>query len=458
MTLSLVRRALTSVALLSAIPLTAQAPAGARPVPLETYRLDNGLRVILSPDPAAATVAVDVWYDVGARDERPGRTGFAHLFEHMMFQGSANVGKGEHMSFVSRAGGGNLNGTTDSDRTNYYATFPSNRLNLGLWLEADRMRSLAVTQENFANQREVVKEEKRLRVDNSPYGESVRSMFNDVPYNAATCFGYAHPGIGTMADLDSATIEDVRAFHSLYYRPNLATLVLTGGFDPAEARRMIQQYFGDIPAGTANVPRTECAQPFSHLPVRRTFRDANAQLPALWVAYGIPGPTHADMPAIKVLNAIMANGESSRLKQRLVNKERAAAQLIPIFAERRGPGLALYGMIANQGTDAAKLESLFDEEMTRVREHGVTATELSRAKNRIRAEAVFERQTAFGLAEALQYYAHFHGDPAKIQQGTSDVMAVTAEDVSRVARQYFTPGNRAVGITQPAAAPAASQE
>jgi predicted Zn-dependent peptidase len=184
------------------------------------------MRVILSPDPGAATVSVDVWYDVGARDERPGRTGLAHLFEHMMFQGSANVGKGEHMSFVT--------------------------------------------------------------------------------YNPQSCFGYAHPGIGTMADLDSAKLEDVRAFHSTYYRPNLATLTLTGGFDPAEARRLIQQYFSDIPAGMGEVPRNECTQPFSHLPVRRTFQDANAQLPALWIAYGIPGPAHADMPAIQVLNAVLA--------------------------------------------------------------------------------------------------------------------------------------------------------
>ncbi|HEX8432361.1 MAG TPA: pitrilysin family protein, partial [Longimicrobium sp.] len=368
MTPRVVRGGLAALALLAAVPLGAQAPAGRAPA-FETYRLQNGMRVILAPDASAPTVAVNVWYDVGSRDEKQGRTGFAHLFEHMMFQGSANVEKGSHMSLVSRAGGGNLNGSTSADRTNYYETLPSNRLNLGLWLEADRMRALAVNQENFANQREVVKEEKRLRVDNAPYAPAVRAMLSDVGFNPQGCFAYGHTAIGSMEDLNAATLEDVRAFHSMYYRPGNATLTLAGGFDPAQARQLITEYFATIPAGPAP-QRTTCEQPFSHFPVRRVFQDANAQLPALWVAYGIPGPTHADMPAIRVLNTILADGQSSRLNERLVNRERAASTLVPLFNEQRGPSLAMYGMIANQGIDAAKLESLFDEEIARVRTGG----------------------------------------------------------------------------------------
>ncbi|HYW10021.1 MAG TPA: pitrilysin family protein [Longimicrobium sp.] len=450
MTPRVVRGGLAALALLAAVPLGAQAP-GARTPAFETYRLQNGLRVILAPDAAAPTVAVNVWYDVGSRDEKQGRTGFAHLFEHMMFQGSANVEKGAHMSLVSRAGGGNLNGSTSADRTNYYQTLPSNRLNLGLWLEADRMRALAVNQENFANQREVVKEEKRLRVDNAPYAAAVRGMLSDVGFNPQGCFAYGHTAIGSMEDLNAATLDDVRAFHSMYYRPGNATITLVGGFEPARARELITEYFGTIPAGPAP-QRTTCEQPFSHFPVRRVFPDANAQLPALWVAYGIPGPTHADMPAVRVLNTILADGKSSRLSERLVNRERAAAQLVPIFMEQRGPSLAMYGMIANQGTDAARLESLFDEEVARVRTGGVTEAELAKARNRLRAAAVLERQTPAGLAEAFQYYAHFHGDPAAIRQGLAAEMRVTADDVKRVANQYFSPSNRAVGITQPARA------
>src|SRR5688500_6772673 len=235
------RLSLTALAALSLLAAPAHAQGGR--LAYEDFRLDNGLRVILAPDPAVATVAVNVWYDVGSRDERPGRTGFAHLFEHMMFQGSANVGKGEHFVLVERAGGDLQNGTTDWNRTNYYQTLPSNRLNLGLWLEADRMRSLAVTQENFDNQRQVVQEEKRERTENQPYMPSLWATLTGV-YNRETCFAYGHEVVGSFEDLRAAPVEDVQQFFRTYYAPNNATLTLAGGFDVNEAKAMIQRYFG----------------------------------------------------------------------------------------------------------------------------------------------------------------------------------------------------------------------
>src|SRR5437762_218796 len=229
-------------------------------IPYEAFTLPNGLRVLYSEDHSTPIVSVDVWYHTGSRNERPGRSGFAHLFEHMMFEGSAHVKKGEHFQLISRAGGSN-NGSTAEDRTNYYETLPSNRLNLALWLEADRMRSLAITEENFHNQRETVKEERRLRVDNQPYSAAFVDGMT-WPYDSTACFAYAHTVIGSMADLDAARLADVQAFFDTYYAPNNATLVVVGDFKPLELRRLVNQYFAGIPshagpprAGRARRPR-----------------------------------------------------------------------------------------------------------------------------------------------------------------------------------------------------------
>jgi predicted Zn-dependent peptidase len=402
-------------------------------------------------------VAVDVWYSVGSRDERPGRTGFAHLFEHMMFQGSANVGKGEHFQLVERAGGADYNGTTNQDRTNYYQVLPANRLNLGLWLEADRMRSLAVTPENFTNQREVVKEERRLRFENAPYISGLLSMLSDSVYDAGGCFGYAHTTVGSMDDLNAASVDSVRAFHDLYYRPNNATLVVAGGFDPAEARRLVQEYFGNISAGTAP-SRSACTRPFAGLPLQRTFRDRNAQLPAVFAVYGLPPAGSADFAALQLLNVVLGQGESSRLYERLVKRERAAAQIFPILDEREGPSLAVYGAIVNQGVDPARVQALLEEEIARVRDQGVTPEELEKAKNQLRASVAQERQTALGVAEALQTALFDHGDPGWVNRSLAAALAATPADLQRVARQYLAPTNRALAVVQPAGAAAPAPE
>jgi zinc protease len=426
---------------------TAEAQQGGD-IPFETYELDNGLRVILAHDPLATAVAVNLWYDVGSRHERPGRSGFGHLFEHLMFQGSENVERGEHMQLVQRAGG-SLNASITEDRTNYFQTLPANRYNLGLWLESDRMRSLQITEENMQREVEVVKEERRLRIDNSPYGTSNLQAFYYAPYDSATCFAYAHSVIGSMEDLDAAELVDVREFFDTYYAPNNATLVLSGAFDPQEARGFIDEYFAGIPRGT-DPPAVSCTEPFSHLPVRQTVPDANANLPAAWISYGGVEAGHADSYPLSLLASILGQGETSRLNERLVRNEQAALQAQAFGMFRRGPGLFVTLAIANQGVEIADLERLLDEEIARIQTEGVTAEELERAKNRYRASTIRGRQSVMGRAEALQWHNHFLGDPAAIRTEMERYMAVTPEDIQRVARQYLDPNNRAVIITQPA--------
>lgn len=433
-----------AVLALAAGPLSGQEPGR---VAYETYALPNGLRVVLAPDPTVQVVTVNVWYDVGARNERPGRTGFAHLFEHMMFQGSANVGKGEHFQLVERAGG-NLNGSTSADRTNYYQTLPSNRLNLGLWLEADRMRSLAVTDENLDNQREAVKEERRLRIDNQPYVGAFQRALVSV-YDSTSCFAYGHETIGSMDDLNAATTADVREFFDLYYVPNNAILTVTGDFAPAEARALIAQYFGDIPRGR-QPPPVECNQPFNTGELRLRIPDDKATLPAVVVLYRTPPSVHADTPALELLAAMMGQGESSRLNQAMVREARAAvaAQAL-LLGDQRGPtAMAALG-IANQGIAADSIEALLKAQMARVVADGVTAEELDKAKNLYRAQRISMLQTTMGVAEALQTANLIYGDLDAVNTRFAAYMRVTIDDLRRVARQYLHPANSVVVLIAP---------
>ena len=329
---------LPSLVAASLIAAVAEAQSPGR-MPLDSYTLPNGLKVHLVEDHSSQVVAVDLWYDVGARNERPGRTGFAHLFEHMMFQGSANVKKGEYFQFVEGAGG-SLNGSTQADRTNYFEVLPSNRMNLGLWLEADRMRSLAVNQANLDNQREAVKEERRLRFDNQPYiGIFVDSL--SMIYDRAGCFAYGHSLVGSMADLNAAKIEDVQAFFKQYYAPNNATLVVVGDFAPSEAKQLITQYFDGIER-VPDPPPVQCDQAFNGGAIRRRAIDKNATIPAVLSFYRIPSVSSADYPALELLSTILGQGESSRLNRAVVREAKAAvavqAVLNPV-GPVRGPGL-----------------------------------------------------------------------------------------------------------------------
>ncbi len=411
------------------------------------YHLDNGLHVILAPDRGSTAVAVNLWYNAGSRHEPPGRSGFAHLFEHLMFQGSENVERGEHFQFIERAGG-SLNASITQDRTNYFQTVPPERMNLALWLESDRMRSLSVTQENMAREVDVVIEERRQIVDNSPYGTSnLQAAFYAV-YDSVSCFAYAHSVIGSVEDLRAAELEDVQRFFDTYYAPNNATLTVVGDFDEAVARELIQEYFGDIPRGTEPA-EVICEDPFSHLPVQMEVFDSNAQLEAAWISYGAVQRRHPDAAALNVLAQILGSGESSRLHQRLVRQEQAALQAAALSGLRLGPGIFQLIGIANQGVAAERLLELLDEEVERLIAEGVTDEELERARNQVRASTVLGRQTVMGRAEALQTANHFYGTPEAANTTVQRVDAVSAADVQRVARQYLSPDNRAVIFTRP---------
>jgi predicted Zn-dependent peptidase len=427
-------------------------PGQAGQIAYEAFTLPNGLRVIYSEDHSTPIVTVDVWYNTGSRNERAGRSGFAHLFEHMMFEGSAHVKKGEHFQLISRAGGSD-NGSTAEDRTNYYETLPSNRLNLALWLEADRMRSLAITEENFHNQRETVKEERRLRIDNQPYSPAfIEGM--TWPFDSVGCFAYAHTVIGSMDDLNAAQLSDVKSFFDTYYAPNNATLVVVGDFRPLELRRYVNQYFSEIPRHTAPPP-VSCTGRVSPGVGRREVTDAHANLPAVLRIYRAPPHADPDTRALELLNVILGQGESSRLNVAVVRRDQAALGTQVVmnpFESRRGPGVLLVLAIANQGVDPLKLDTLVTAQLDSIRVAGVTQEELAKAKNTFRAGFVHTRETTLGKAEELHHYDMFHSSLADINTDLEHVLAVTAEDVRRAAAKYLDPANAVVIIVKPAAA------
>ncbi len=427
--------------LFSATILGAQQPGR---IAVESYELPNGLQVVLAPSHTAQVVTVDVWYNVGSRNERPGRSGFAHLFEHMMFQGSANVKKGEHMQLVERAGG-SMNGSTTEDRTNYFESVPSNRLNLALWLEADRMRSLAVTDSNLDNQRNAVQEERRLRVDNAPY---MKVLYDETytAFDLSTCFPYAHSVIGSMDDLNAAKTADVKAFFDQYYTPNNATLVISGDFQTADTKKLVEDYFGGIPKGS-NPPAVACTQPFNTGQVRRHIVDPKASLPALFQVYRIPAYDDADMAALQLLATILGQGESSRLNRVMARDTKAAAAaqvLMNPFGPRRGPGVFVFLTIANQGVAPDSLDRLLTEQLALVGTKGVDAEELTKAKNVYRAGMIMQRQTTMSVAEALHSANMFLGSADAANSALDRYLKVTADDIRRVAAKYLRPENSLV--------------
>ena len=436
--------------------LPAQAPAAgtAGRIAFEQFALPNGLRVIYSEDHSTPVVSVDVWYEVGSRNERPGRSGFAHLFEHMMFQGSAHITKAEHNKLIERAGG-DFNGSTAEDRTNYWDTVPSNRLNLALWAEADRMRSLAITEQNFENQRQTVKEERRLRVDNQPYQAALTDGLT-WPFDSTSCFPYAHTVIGSMADLDAAKLPDVQAFFDTYYAPNNATLVVVGDFVPSDLRRLVNQYFAGAPShAVPEAPRCAAAGA-STASKRREVHDAHANLDAVLRIYRIPEHRHADTPALELLNIILGQGESSRLNVAVVRREKAAVAsgtvLNPV-GSRNGPGVWVAYGIVNQGVSADRLDSVIGAQLDSIRANGVTPAELEKAKNVLRSGFIANRETTVGKAEELHHYLTFHQSIDEINTDLDRLLTVTSDDVQRVANTYLAPGNLTLLIVRAGAGP-----
>lgn len=444
-------------ALLAAAPLgaplaqaTPKATAQAR-VAIDTSSLANGLRLQLVEDHTSQVVAVSLWFDVGARDEVKGKTGFAHLFEHMMFQGSAHVKKAEHSQLIERAGGRD-NANTQYDITRYYEEVPSNRVNLALWLEAERLRSLAVTPENLKNQIEAVKEERRLRVDNQPYGKAIWESTYPM-FDPATCFGYGHSLIGSMDDLNASQIGDVQDFFRRYYAPNNAVLTIVGDINRAQVKALVAEYFGGIPR-QPDPQRPTCTVRFSPGMQRTVVHDDKATLPAVMALYRVPEASQADYPALDLLNSILGAGESSRLNKALVRDAKVALgqqTYLNAFGPRRGPGFFLALVIANQGVSADTLDAKLAAEIARVAQQGVTEDELTKAKNQYRASKITERQRAFDMTEAIQYATFYLGNPNAVNTDLQRYADVTTADIRRVAAKYLAPANALVVTILPGA-------
>ena len=440
---------------LNAAPGEGQATSAGVKVPKLDFRdvkLDNGLRVILAPDHSAPVYGIDVCYNVGSRNERPGRTGFAHLFEHMMFEGSENVGKGEHFIQVFNNGGG-MNGTTNEDRTTYFEELPKNQLDLGLFLEADRMRALNVTQANLDNQRNAVQEERRQGIDNQPYGRAQL----DVDNLAYDNFAYKHSTIGSMTDLNAASIDDVKGFFRIYYAPNNAVLTLVGDFDPDEALAKVKKYFGAIPAQPAP-PKVDLAEEPHYGERREVIYDPLARLPEIDMAYHVPAGNTPENYAAQQLTYVLGQGESSRFYQRLV-KEKQLASAVTVQADARIGVSQLY-ISANPrpGVKVEDLEKAIDEEIATVVKSGVTPEELAKAKSQLLRQFIERRRSALFTAILIGNYTVYFNDPNLINTITDKEHAVTLEEVNAVAKKYLVRDQRAVVITYPAADEKASSK
>jgi predicted Zn-dependent peptidase len=414
---------------------------------IEDYRLPNGLRVVLNEDHSAPLVAVNLWYHVGSKNERPGRTGFAHLFEHLLFSGSENVGNNEHFRYVQSVGGV-LNGSTFFDRTNYYETLPSNYLALGLWLEADRMGFFlsAITQEKLDIQREVVKEERRQRYDNVPYGTAFERLLH-LAYDPD--YSYHWPTIGSMADLEAASLDDVRDFFRVWYRPDNCTLTVVGDFAPEEARQLVAQYFSDIEAGGPFPPFTLERKPAGH-EIRETFA-SQVQLPRLYRLYHLPKMGDADWIHADLLSTVLASDKASRLDRVLVHEKQIAQDVAAYILPTEATGILMLQATAREGVSIETIEAAIDEEVAKLSVDGITDDELTRAKNRAEVEYAHQLETFDARADLLGMMSTYFGDPSMIDRWLEPYRTATADQLAHVARKYLIPENRVTSVFVPEA-------
>ena len=452
---------LFALALAPCAPLVAQAPspshspsAEVRPPKLEftTHTLANGLQVILFEDHTVPVIDLQVWYHVGGKDELPGHTGFAHLFEHLMFKGSAHVGPDEHSRIIESVGGFD-NAETGDDVTQFFETFPSNYLERVLWLEADRMGSLNVDEANFESERQVVEEERRVRVDNQPYG----SIEEDLRAAAFTVHGYHHLPIGSIADLDKTTLEEVRQFHDTYYKPNNATLVIAGDFNSAQALTWTRKYFDGIPASAKPIPRHNAPEPpqTAERDVQKSY--TNTPLPAVVIGYKIPARYAPDSYALDLAANILAGGESSRLYQTLVYKDRIALESAGFGNFTEDPNLFWAYAIMNQGHTAEEGEGAVLAVLKELKDEPVDAKEIEKAKNQEISAFILGRDTDQEKAEALADAAVIGKDPDRVNTELEKYLEVTSADIERVAKEYFVADHATVLIVTPAQQPAAGE-
>mgnify|MGYP003615283221 FL=1 len=412
--------------------------ASAQKVAFEAYKLDNGLHVILHNDPSAPTVITSVMYHVGAKDENPERTGFAHFFEHLLFEGTQNIKRGEWFKIVTGNGGVNNANTTD-DRTYYYEVFPSNNLELGLWMEAERMLHPVINQIGVDTQNEVVKEEKRLRVDNQPYGnflaEVKKNIFTKHPYRWAT--------IGSMSHLDAATLEEFQAFNKKFYVPNNAVLVVAGDFKNEQAKGWIQKYFGPIKKGAAIQREVFVEEPITQT-IKARFEDTNIQIPAIVAAYRTPSMKTRDARVLDLISSILSDGKSSRLYKKIVDDKKMALQIGAFSNSQEDYGsYIIYGLPQAPNT-AENILAEIDAEIVNLQTELISEKDLQKLQNKFENQYVNSNSTIDGIADNLATYHLLYGDVNLINTEIEIYHSITREEIRNVAKKYLNPNQRLV--------------
>ncbi|PIE90853.1 MAG: peptidase M16 [Acidobacteria bacterium] len=412
--------------------------AHAKEIDFVEYDLKNGLHVILHEDHSTPIVAVSIMYHVGAKNEDPDKTGFAHFFEHLLFEGSENIKRGEFDDYVNNAGGFNNANTTD-DRTYYYEVLPSNYLELGLWLESERLLHAKILQEGVDTQREVVKEERRERMDNQPYG----TILEELKKRAFKVHPYRWHTIGSMEHLNNAKLEHFIAFYKEFYVPNNAVLSIAGDIDIKQTKKLIKKYFKDIPRGEGEIYRPNIVEPPQKEEIRDIVYD-NIQLPGVVQAYKMPAQGTPDYYSLKVLFSILSNGQSSRLNKVIKDQQQKAVMTGAFPLPTEDPGMAIMFAIASPGTTAEDLEAAIDKEVFALKDQLVPERELQKVKNQIEASFISQNNRVAGIAESLANYHMYFGDTNLINTEINRYLKVTAEDIQKVAKKYLVKNSRVV--------------
>ncbi len=418
--------------------LTMNAKQAMATIKFTEYTMPNGLHVILHEDHSTPIVAVSVMYHVGSKNEDPERTGFAHFFEHLLFEGSENIKRGEYMKFI-QAAGGQLNANTTQDRTFYYEVLPSNQLELALWMESERMLHAKIDTIGVETQRKVVKEEKKQRYDNTPYGQLINVIFT----NAYTVYPYRWSPIGKEQYIDQATLSEFMNFYKTFYVPNNAVLVISGDLNVEQAKDLITKYYGDIPKGTAAIPRPTEVEPEQKAEKRVNFYD-NIQLPAVILGYHIPKQGTDDYYALQMLTQLLSQGKSSRFEKEIVDKQQKALQASAFDLGNEEPGMAIMLGIANMGTKTEDLEKAMLTEIEKVKKEGITVEEYNKLLNQAENDFVQQNQKDIGVATNLATYYTFQGNANLINTELDRYKKVTKDDIKRVANKYLTKENRLV--------------
>ena len=412
--------------------------ASAQKVDFEEYNLDNGMHVILHNDPSAPVVVTSVMYHVGAKDEKPDRTGFAHFFEHLLFEGTKNIKRGEWMKMVTANGGVN-NANTSVDRTYYYEVFPSNNLELGLWMESERMMHPIINQIGVDTQNGVIKEEKRTTSDNRPYG----NLVNEVKKNLFVNHPYRWPIIGSMKDLDAATLEEFQAFNKKFYTPNNAVLVVAGQIDIVQTKEWIQKYFGPIPKGETLKKQTFVEEPITET-IKATYQDPNIQIPMLVTAYRTPSMKTRDARVLDLISSYLSDGKSSKLYKKIVDNKKLALQIGAVGLNQEDYGMyVIYGLPMSPATSSDLLKEI-DEEIVKIQTNLISEKDFQKLQNTFDNQFVNANANVEGIAENLAKYHMLYGDINLINSEIDLYHSITREEIREVAKKYLNPNQRLI--------------